>query len=84
MNKEELQQQLDVLHARLGELDTSRERLSQLIHDLERQLENPDDDENKDSVMQKIPNLIEQFEVEHPSITGTLNRIMVALSDMGI
>ena len=27
---------------------------------------------------------IEQFEVEHPRLTGALNRIMVSLSNIGI
>jgi len=31
-----------------------------------------------------VTELIEQFEVEHPRITGVLNDLMVTLSGMGI
>ena len=88
MNKAELHQSLEALRAEVDKLDaaddSARERLTYLIGDLDRQLENPDDVGHKEALREKIPDLVEQFEVEHPRTTEILNRIMMALSDMGI
>ena len=86
--KNELQKSLQALQTELDKLEGTdeeiRNRAARLIVDIERQLENPDDTEHKDSLLEKIPKLIDQFEVEHPRITGIMNRIMMTLSDMGI
>lgn len=86
--KNELHKSLEALQTELDKLEGSdeeiRDRAARLIVDIERQLENPEDTEQKDSLLEKIPKLIDQFEVEHPRITGIMNRIMMTLSDMGI
>jgi len=88
MSKEELHKSLEALQTELDKLDGTdeeiRDRAARLIVDIECQLENPEDMEQKDSLLEKIPKLIDQFEVEHPRITGIMNRIMMTLSDMGI
>lgn len=89
MNKEELQKSLDALQSELDKLEGPeeeevRDRATRLIVDIERQIENPEDTDHTESLLEKIPKLIDQFEVEHPRLTGTMNRIMMALSDMGI
>ncbi len=88
MDKDELYKSLEALQEEINRLEVSdeagRERIKHLISDLEIQIENPDDSEQTETLVNKIPKLIEHFEVEHPRITETLNRIMVTLSDMGI
>lgn len=88
MDKEELHLSLESLHDEVNRLDiadeTGRQRINHLISELEKQIENPDNTEQRNNLRNKVTNLIEDFEVEHPRITETLNRIMLSLSDMGI
>ena len=88
MNKQELKDSLATLQTELEQLDDTntetKERINELISEIEQQLENPEDAERSDSLLEDIHKHIELFEVEHPRITGILNRIMMALSDMGI
>ena len=52
--------------------------------ELERRLEQPEDEELHHHVVGSVREAIEHFEVEHPTATGILNHIMVTLSNMGI
>lgn len=70
----ELRQEIGMLPAGSAE----RSRLETLLNRLEDELE-----DNR-AVSQEIPGLIERFEVEHPTLTEALNRIMVSLGAMGI
>lgn len=87
MSKEELHHSLKALQQELDKLEESneeiRDRATRLIVDIENQLDTSNNDED-DSLIDRIQKLIEQFEVEHPRITGIMNRIMMTLSDMGI
>lgn len=87
MSKEELQKSLSALHAQVEKLDTAdpavKARVEALVGDIERQIESPDDTEDA-GVIGRLQSAIEHFEVEHPQLTGVLNRIMMTLSDMGI
>lgn len=85
----------DKLHLSITELRTeiarlelgdssARERIEQLIHQLEQQANDPDDLAPGREAHQELPGLIERFEAEHPDLTQVLNRIMVSLSNMGI
>ncbi len=88
MGMTNLQVSLDALRAEvalLGEHDGPvRARLERLIGDLERQLANPDDAVHRDSMIETLERLAERFEVEHPRVTGVFNRLMNALSNLGI
>ncbi len=88
MSKEDLQKSLEALQAELDKLDGPeeeiRDRATRLIDDIERQLENPEANQDEDTLVERIQKTLEQFEVEHPRITGIMNRIMMTLSDMGI
>lgn len=91
MNQEELKQSIKTLQTELDKLDkldsendAMRERLRHLIDEIEQQLAHPENEDQKDSLIEKLQHSIEQFEVEHPRITGIMNRIMMTLSDMGI
>jgi hypothetical protein len=89
MNKQELRETLEQLRGDVQRLsfreENSRARINQLISAIERQLENssepatlnPADDAS-------LAGTLTQFEVEHPKLAMTLNRIVSALSSMGI
>lgn len=89
MNKQELRDTLEQLRDDVQRLsfhdENSRARVNQLISAIERQLENssepaalnPADDAG-------LASTLTQFEIEHPKLAMTLNRIVSALSSMGI
>ena len=60
----------------------SREKLNQLISELEAKLENPEEED--DNLIENLKDAIAHFETEHPRATAILNDIMVTLSNMGI
>jgi len=88
MNKDDLKKSLQSLQDELDKLngsdETVKQRITHLIDEVELQLANPENTDQKDSLIEKLQYSIEQFEVEHPRITGIMNRIMMTLSDMGI
>jgi hypothetical protein len=58
-------------------------RLEVLLDELEDKLE-ATDDANHLHLVEDMKQALSQFEVEHPTITGVLNQLMVTLSNMGI
>lgn len=71
----------EINHLAADEVE-SREKLNQLIGELEAKLENPDEDD--EGLMDNVKDAIKHFEAEHPRATAILNDIMVTLSNMGI
>jgi hypothetical protein len=53
------------------------------MDDLEDRLE-ATEDENHLHLVEDMKEAVSQFEVEHPTLTGVLNELMVTLSNMGI
>lgn len=88
MNKQELRETLEGLRADLATLrfrePQSRERVQQLVSAIERQIDSADDAKDFADVRADLHGAIERFEVEHPTLTATLNQIASALSSMGI
>ena len=88
MKKEELQNSLEALESEIEQLqqadDAVKNHMRSLINEIEAHIDETDDASDEESVLGSIRNSIEEFEVEHPRITGILNRIMMTLSDMGI
>ena len=76
-----LRQEIKLIEQAEGE---AHERLAELIAELETRIEEQPGEETDNGSTQTINTFIEQFEVEHPRITGILNEIMVTLSNMGI
>jgi len=74
------------LREQIAELDTTdretKTKLESLVADIENQLENAEDD--SDDLRGQLEQTISRFEATHPTITGVLNRIMVALGNMGV
>lgn len=62
----------------------SQARAQQLIADLERQLQHPDNVEAQADLRQRVMEAIREFEVEHPKLTAAFTQIVSALSGMGI
>ncbi len=87
MSQEELHQLLNKLRAELDKLEidsNAHQDLSQLITNVEHQIERLEDKQNKVSLTENLRTHIEKFEVEHPRITGILNDIMMKLTNIGI
>ena len=80
-NLEKLRAEID--HVAADDHET-RERLNRLISELEKKLENPDDENHHHGLLLDIKTTIDYFETEHPRATAILNDIMVTLSNMGI
>ncbi|MGX2040957.1 DUF4404 family protein [Methylocaldum sp. MU1018] len=87
MTEKEISEALFNLRTEIEHLKTSdpevRARLETLLSDLERQLE-ASEDEYRLHLVDDMKEAISQFEVEHPRVTGILNDLMVALSNLGI
>ena len=89
MNKQELRETLEQLRTDIRSLsfrdENSRARINQLISAIERQLENASGAAPLASPNDEgLASTITQFEAEHPQLAMTLNRIVSALSSMGI
>ncbi len=88
MSRDELHEPLERLRAEIRKLgeddDAIKRRMKRLVADLERQLESSEESGHEPQLIEGLRENIERFEVEHPRLTGVLNRIMVHLSNMGI
>ncbi len=67
-----------------GDDTAARERISGLLNEVEKGLDESSDTEIDDNMLEGIREAITQFETEHPRTTAILNDIMVTLSNMGI
>jgi hypothetical protein len=59
----------------------SRERLNQLIADIERRLDQPAEDEN---LVERLRDDLAHFEVDHPTVAAALETMLNTLSNAGI
>ncbi len=88
MSRNELHGPLEQLRAeikKLGDEDEAvKQRMQQLVADLEGKLEGAEESEHEPQLIDSLRQNIERFEVEHPRLTGVLNQVMVELSNMGI
>lgn len=88
MSQEKLEKELEKLRAEIENLSsddtTSREKLNQLISDLEKVLQSSKEEEEDHGIVDNVREAINHFEAEHPRATAILNDIMVTLSNMGI
>lgn len=88
MSQEELKKSLDKLRAELAELGENkvetRERLGQLVAELEDQLKEVAETDDTESLVELLRKRVEYYETGHPRITRILNDIMMTLSNMGI
>ena len=87
MEKKQLYQDLSRL---LDEIDSlsletdERRRLHKLVSELEGHLDAPEKAENPQQLANTVDQLISHLEAEHPAFTGSLRRLLNALSSMGV
>lgn len=87
MSKAKIAASIESLRAEIDKLEVedlaAKTRLDALVVELERQLDKPQD-AIAVGLEDSVKELVDQFEVAHPRITGILNDLMVTLSGMGI
>jgi len=87
MSQHELQQQLDVLRKQLESSNplssVEQEQLQALIAQIELQL-GLDVVAPESSLRDSLEQVVEGFELEHPTLAATLRGIMQTLANMGI
>ena len=90
MKNKDLRDSLSDLHSELKKIKqidkNSSEILKKLSHDIERILENSGEipTSHHQSLLKSLEVSVERFEVSHPNLTFLMNRVIKALSDMGI
>ncbi|HPF13777.1 MAG: DUF4404 family protein [Planctomycetes bacterium] len=60
------------------------DRLTALLADIERQIEDPEDEAQKEGLLDNMRDSIGHLEVEHPRVTSALIQIMTSLGGAGI
>lgn len=87
MNLQRLHRDLTELRAELDRLPADapgRARLLDLAERIEAQIDESRDSEPRDTLVRGVNEAVAEFEVEHPRAAGVLQRIVQALSSMGI
>jgi hypothetical protein len=88
MSKQDLQKTLERLRAEVSSLPEDagpvKDRVNSLINDLEHQLQDQDNAGHRATMRDRVATLIEEVEGEHPAITAMLDRIMAALTSLGL
>lgn len=87
VERQQLREQLEQLSGAIDRIQASadeKQRLSKLIDEIERQLDDSVVEDEPQNLSDQVESLISAFEAEHPSVAGILNRIMLTLSSMGI
>lgn len=87
---EHLQELLDELHEALDSAESVepalRRALRSAMEEIREVLERPDEDGARPppTLEERVSEMALEFEVEHPTIAGTLNRLTHMLSSLGI
>lgn len=88
MTDKNIDQALTELRTHIDQLAASnaatRQKLQNLLSDLEANFHSLEGSEHHVHLIRDLKETISEFEVEHPRLTGILNDIMVALSNLGI
>jgi len=83
-----LQQQLQELRDQLAQQpplsDDDRAALAALLEDIDQQLTRSSINPPDTSLVDGVNLAVERFEVEHPTVAGTLRNILQSLANMGI
>jgi DNA repair exonuclease SbcCD ATPase subunit len=84
MNNEELTQLLEKLHAELDGMEHVDEKSRQLLNDLEKDINELLDRSDHDTLLERLDDAVDEFEVKYPSLTTMLSEISRILSNAGI
>ena len=83
-----LQQQLQELRDQLAQQpplsDDDRAALAALLEEIDKQLTRSSINPPDTSLVDGVNLAVERFEVEHPTVAGTLRNILQSLANMGI
>ncbi len=86
MDQQQLREHLDQLNKAIDDLqapETDKDKLNNLIVDIERQLTEPLLAE-PNNLAEQVDEMVSGFERDHPAVAGILNNIMVTLTSMGV
>ncbi|ARN74777.1 DUF4404 family protein [Oceanicoccus sagamiensis] len=86
MDQQQLREYLDQLNQAIEGLhapEADKDKLSDLIVDIEQQLTEPLLTEPH-SLVEQVDEMVSGFERDHPTVAGILNNIMVTLTSMGV
>ncbi len=87
MDQQQLVNYLEQLNTEIDGLqapDSDKERLSNLILDIEQQVTGTVVESEPHTLVEQVDVLVSRFEGEHPTVAGILNNIMVTLTSMGV
>jgi hypothetical protein len=89
MNQQEMLELLFQLKTELGQnqqLSTGqKQKMRRLIAEIEKQLAEPENKLNSDQyLLNKLNEMTEAFEIEHPELTAVIGRVSDMLARMGI
>ena len=84
MNNEELTQLLEKLHTELDGMENVDEKSRQLLNDLEKDINELLDRSDHDTLLERLDDAVDEFEVKYPSLTTMLSEISRILSNAGI
>ena len=89
MNKENLHQELERLHAELEQLDSledsDREKLSLLAQDIRRILDyNGTDERHYQSLIDRVRDVVIELEAAHPKTTLLMRQVLEQIAYLGI
>ena len=88
MTDQKLGELLEQLHNELGNLEDvdekGRELLRHVNADIQELLERTEGAPTDESMLQRLQDAIDHFEVEHPAITAALSQMLNSLSNAGI
>ena len=88
MADENLSKLLEQLHNELGKTkvvdDKGRELLRSLDGDIRKFLERSGDVQTDESMLERLQDAIDHFEITHPDLTSALSHMMTILSNAGI
>jgi len=88
MSDKNLSELLEQLHTELTNTeaidDRGRELLRALNTDIQKILDQTEEGESDDSLLERLQESIDHFEVTHPDLTSALSNIMNVLNNAGI
>ena len=86
MTEQKINEALGALREEGERLDNpeAKERLSNLVDNIEQFVDYTGESQEHHDLVEDVKDAITHFEVEHPSITGILNELMMTLGNIGI
>ena len=88
MNDKKLGRLLEQLHEELGKAEAVDEKGRELLHhlsmDIQKLLERTEGASADETMLQRLQDAIDHFEVTHPALTSALSHMMTILSNAGI